>query len=426
MYYDHLLKPVELEFRNRTREFARSVDAELLRRMDRNEIEFPKELFKEMGRRCLLGARFPGKYGGSNLSWVGEAAALEEIGVLGSAATCVYSMPSIVGEALNKFGTDEQKGKYLKPLLAGDVWAAEALTEPRGGSDFFGATCTARLDGNDFILNGHKRFIVGAKGADFFLVYCRTNFDPQAGKYARISLLLVERDRGVEVGSLYGLLGSRGTGTGRVVFKDVRVPRRNLVGGLNEGALIFNTMMVPERFGSVAAIGMARAALEVAVRYTDRRVTFGQKIRKWQGVSFQVADAITKLDAARGLYYIAASHLDAGLDSRRLVSEAKHFATDINWQVCNIAMVIMGGISYTDVYPVEKFVRDARLGQIWTGTENVMRMLIQHEYYNELLSRGDQCRAIEQDATNTLGMNEFEKVYADEDQEKLSNLPPLD
>jgi alkylation response protein AidB-like acyl-CoA dehydrogenase len=222
------------------------------------------------------------------------------------------------------------------------------------------------------------------------------------------------------------LLGSRGTGTGRVVFKDVRVPRRNLVGGLNEGALIFNTMMVPERFGSVAAIGMARAALEVAVRYTDRRVTFGQKIRKWQGVSFQVADAITKLDAARGLYYIAASHLDAGLDSRRLVSEAKHFATDINWQVCNIAMVIMGGISYTDVYPVEKFVRDARLGQIWTGTENVMRMLIQHEYYNELLSRGDQCRAIEQDATNTLGMNEFEKVYADEDQEKLSNLPPLD
>jgi acyl-CoA dehydrogenase len=103
-----------------------------------------------------------------------------------------------------------------------------------------------------------------------------------------------------------------------------------------------------------------------------------------------------------------------------IVSEAKHFATDINWQISNIAMVIMGGISYTDVYPVEKFVRDARLGQIWTGTENVMRMLIQHEYYKELLSRGDQCRAIEQDATNTLDMNEFEKVYADDVQEKLN------
>ena len=114
MYYDHLLKPAELEFRNRAREFARSVDAELLRRMDRNEIEFPRELIKEMGRRRLLGARFPGEYGGSDLSWVGEAAALEEIGVLGSAATCVYSMPSIVGEALNKFGADEQKEKYLK------------------------------------------------------------------------------------------------------------------------------------------------------------------------------------------------------------------------------------------------------------------------------------------------------------------------
>jgi alkylation response protein AidB-like acyl-CoA dehydrogenase len=183
-------------------------------------------------------------------------------------------------------------------------------------------------------------------------------------------------------------------------------------------------MMVPERFSSVGCIGLARAALEVAARYTDRRMAFGRKIRQWQGVSFPLADAVTKLDAARGLYYLAATHLDAGLDSRRLVSEAKHFGTTASWEVINQAMVAMGGISYTDIYPVEKYLRDARLIQIWTGTENVMRMLVQHEYYQELQSRPDVFRNYEADATNTLGMNEAEKVFIDGDQAVLNDVKP--
>jgi len=424
MFYDHLLKPAELEFRNEVREFVKGVSPELLRTMDLDQIEFPKELYKEMGKARLLGARFPKKYGGREMSWVGEMAAAEEIGVLGSAVVCVYTMPSIVGEGLNKFGSEEQKQKYLRPLLAGDLISAEALTEPRGGSDFFGATSAAKLEGDHFILNGQKRFTVGAKGADFFLVYCKTNFDPDAHKYKRLSVLLVDRDMGVQVDSLYGLLGSRGTGTGRLSFYNVKVPKENLLGGMGDGALIFNTMMVPERL-SGGTLGLARAALEVAARYTDKRMAFGKDIRHWQGVSFQVADAITKLDAARGIVYLAASHLDAGLDSRRLVSEAKHFATEACWQITNTAMVIMGGISYTDLYPVEKLVRDARLQQIWTGSENVMKMLIQHEYYKELLSQGDIYRSAEQDATNTRGMIEEEKVYSDADQEKLQTLAPV-
>ena len=426
MFYDHLLKPEELEYRNKVRQFVKGVSPELLRRMDLDQIEFPKEFYKEMGKEGLLGARFPKKYGGSGLSWVAEAAALEEIGVLGMALACVYSMPPIVGEGINKFGSEEQKQKYLKPLLAGDLVSAEALTEPRGGSDFFGATSAAKLEGNYFILNGQKRFTVGAKGADFFLVYCKTNFDPDAHKYRKLSVLLVDRDMGVQVDSLYGLLGSRGTGTGRLSFHGIKVPRENLLGGMNDGALIFNTMMVPERMTSaVGSLGLARAALEIATRYTDRRMAFGQEIRHWQGVSFEVADAITKLDAARGLVYLVASHLDAGLDSRRLVSEAKHFATEACWQITNTAMVIMGGISYTDLYPIEKMVRDARLAQIRTGSENVMRMLIQHEYYKELLSQGDIYRSSEQDATNTHGMIEEEKVYADTDQEKLQAMTAM-
>ncbi len=167
------------------------------------------------------------------MSWVAEVAATEEIGCLGMALACAFVMPSIVGEALNVFGTEEQKEKYLKPYIEGKLVAAEALTEPRGGSDFFGAMTRAELEGDHFILNGMKRFVVGAEGADFFLVYCKTNFDPNAHKYNRLSLLIVEKGPGVETEYLYGLLGCRGGGTGRLVFRGVKVPEENLVGELH-------------------------------------------------------------------------------------------------------------------------------------------------------------------------------------------------
>ena len=200
--------------------------------------------------------------------------ALEEIGVLGMSLGCLFSLVSIVGEALDVFGTDEQKKKYLEPLLKGKIFCAEALTEPRGGSDFFGATTTAVQKGDYYILNGQKRFVVGADGADIFLVYARTEGAP--GK--SISAFIVERDMGVEAKYIYGLLGTRGGGAGRLVFKDTKVPKENLVLGLNRGADVFNQMMIPERMTSAAgAVGLARAALEVATRYSDKRKAFGQQ-----------------------------------------------------------------------------------------------------------------------------------------------------
>jgi acyl-CoA dehydrogenase len=415
MLQDILLTDAELALKKEVRDFVKNeVSPDLTKKLDRDEIRYPREFVKSLGDRNLLGLRFQKKYGGRAQTWTGEIAALEEIGVLGTALGCAFAMPSIVGEALHTFGTEEQKEKFLKPMLRGDLISAEALTEPRGGSDFFGATTRAEFKNGYFTVRGQKRFVVAADGADFFIVYCNTN--PTGKPHERISLLLIEKDReGVEAKYLYGLLGTRGGGTGRLVFRDVKVPENNLIGGLNEGASIFNTMMVPERLTSAgASLGMGRAALEVAVRYSDRRKAFGQKIRSFQGVSFKVADAITQLDAARALTIAAGKSVDAGLPSaRRLVSEAKKCATDAAWNISNLSMQIIGGIGYTNVYPIEKMVRDARLIQIWTGTNDIMNLLIQHEFYREILNDRNPGRMIEVDAPE--GHMDDEKVYEDED-----------
>lgn len=406
--FDVLLSDEERRVRDEVRTFVRDrVPRKLLKDMDAERIRYPREFVEMLGAENLLGLRFPRAVGGRGLGWVAEMAALEEVGVLGSALGCAFAMPSIVGEALNFFGTPEQKERYLKPILAGGLVAAEALTEPRGGSDFFGATTTARPDGDSFVLNGAKRFVVGAEGADVFLVYAKT--DPEAKPHKSLSVLLVERAFGVEVHHVYGLMGTRGGGTGRIVFRDVRVPAANLVGPLHAGGEIFNRMMVPERMTSAGgALGAARAALEVATRYSNRRRAFGKPIREFQAVSFKIADSIALLDSARGLAWVAARHIDAGLDSRRLVSEAKKVATEAAWSIVNHAMQVLGGIGYTDVYPIERLLRDARLMMIWTGTNEIMNLLIQHEYYREVLERAPRVRDIEHDANEEAAA---EKVY---------------
>jgi acyl-CoA dehydrogenase len=407
--FNFLLTREEKELQEEVRRFVRDeVPSSLIRAMDVDQVKYPREYMKSLATQNLLGLRFSREWGGRGVKWTGEVAALEEIGVLGSGMSCLYSLVSICGEAIHHFGTPEQKGKYLKPTLEGNLCCAEALTEPRGGSDFFGATTVARKDGDHYILNGQKRFVVGADGADYFLVYAKTATD--AEPHRSISCFIVERDASVEVKHVYGLLGSRGGGTGRLYFRDTRVPAKNLVGPLNGGVLVFNRMMIPERLTTAAgALGMARCCLEIATRYSDRRKAFGETIRKFEAVSFKVADSIAKLDAARSLVYVTARHVDEGLDSRRMVSEAKKTSTEMLWEVVNHAMQVMGGIGYTNVYPIERFFRDARLQMIWTGTNEIMNLLIQHEFYKETLDRKSEVRDVERDATDLEG--EEEKVY---------------
>ena len=415
MFYDSMMTHEEKAIQAEVRAFVRDdVSPDLIRAMDKDEIEYPREYVAKLAEKNLLGLRFDPQWGGRGLPWTAEVIAEEEIGVLGTSLGCAFVMPSIVGEALHVFGTESQKEKFLKPVLQGRLICAEALTEPRGGSDFFGATTTAVLKDDHFIVNGQKRFVVGATEADVFLVYCRTNFDEKAHKYERISALLIERGPGVETEYQYGLMGTRGGGTGRLVFRNVRVPRENLISDMNTGSLVFHQMMIPERLTSAAASLGVRAGLDLALRYSDKRLAFGKAIRKYQGVNFMVADAITQLDAARAIVYMAARAVDTGApNARRLVSEAKKFATDAAWEIANKAMQIMGGIGYTEVYPIEKIVRDIRLTQIWTGTNEIMNLLIQHEYYKEILDSQKEFREVEMDARSPDGASE--KCYTDED-----------
>jgi alkylation response protein AidB-like acyl-CoA dehydrogenase len=400
MMFDYLLDEGEKAFWREVRGFVRNeVPSQKIREMDQGVIESGRWFVKKAGAHKLLGARFPEEFGGRNMSWVAEVAATEEVGVLGTSLGCAYVMPSIVGEAVNRFGTGDQKAKYLAPTLSGALYSAEALTEPRGGSDFFGATTSAVREGDHYILNGEKRFVVGAQDSDWFLVYTKTA--PEAPPHASMSCFIVERTFGVEVQNIYQLLGTRGGGTGRLVFRNVRVPRKNLIGELHGAYGIFNKMMVPERLLSAAgAVGAARAALEVAARYSTRRKAFGKTINSFEAVSFMVADSAAMLDASRSLCYTSARLADSGADARRLVSEAKKIATEFGWEIINKAMQIMGGIGYTTVYPIERLLRDGRLSMIWTGSNEIMNLLIQHEYYKELDAVSAQTRDVEDDALN--------------------------
>ncbi len=415
MAIDALMSEREKILREEVRDFVAWVPKQLLLDMDEDNIRYPKEFLQEAGRRNLLGLRFDPKWGGRGLPWTSELMALEEVGVLGTALGCLYALVSIVGEAIHVFGTDRQKEKYLKPMIEGKIGSAEGLTEPRGGSDFFGATTVARREGDTFYLNGQKRFIVGAEGADVLLIYAKVEgiSDPKKAMTA----FLVERGPGVTVEHLYGLMGTRGGGTGRLLFHDAPVPVENVLGGeagIGNGTRVFHQMMIPERLTSAgAAVGMARAAFEIAARYADKRTAFGRRIRDYEGVNFKVSESLTLLDAARTLNYAAGhavdTHQTSGGKVRRLVSEAKKFATDAAWTVVNHAMQILGGIGYTNIYPVERLLRDTRLITIWTGTNEIMNLVIQHEFYREFLKAFPQGRDLEGDAAGA--EYEEEKVY---------------
>jgi len=412
--FDHLLSEPVKKFREEVRDLVRWVPRKMILDMDQDRIQFPKEFLQEAGRRNLMGCRYPKCWGGRDMDWVATAMAMEEVGTLGYIFACIFGVGAeLVCDAIILHGSDAQKEKYVKPLLKGELFAAECLTEPRGGSDFFGTTTTAVKDGDDFILNGQKRFIVGAEGADYFLVYARTAAD--AKPHEALTCFIVDRGPGVETQYLYGLMGCRGGGAGRIVFKDVRVPKANVVGKLNGAYAVFNTMMIPERLGTAAmTIGAARPALDVATDYSSRRKAFGATINMFQGVSFQVAEAVMLLDAARSMVYATCKAVD-GCDSprriRRMVSETKKFVTESCQKAANNAMQVMGGIGYTNVFPVERIVRDLRLASIWTGTNEVMSMIIANEWYRDRMGKKTEAetRQWEMDAAEAHALDE--KIY---------------
>lgn len=414
--FDFLMSAEQRKLRDEAREFIRWVPRQMVLDMDRDIIKFPKEFLREAARRNLMGCRYPKEWGGRELDWVSTGIVMEEVGTIGYEFACVFGVGAeLVCDAIIQHGTDAQKEKYVRPLLKGDIFAAECLTEPRGGSDFFGATSKAENMGDHFLLNGQKRFIVGGEGADYFLVYARTNFEPHARPQEAITAFIVERGDGVETKYLYNLMGCRGGGTARLVFRNVRVPKENVLGRINGAYEVFNTMMIPERLGTaIMTIGSARVALEIATRYTTRRKAFGQTINTFQGVSFQVAEAATLLDAARSLGYTTCRAVDAGIETnrvRRMISESKKFITESCQKVVHSAMQVVGGIGYTNVFPLERIYRDIRLATIWTGTSEVMSMITAHEWYRECLKAQAEAKTRDFEADAEEAFAADEKIF---------------
>ncbi len=413
--FDHLLSDESKKIRDEARDLVKWVPRQMILDMDQDKIQFPKEFLREAGRRNLMGCRYPRKWGGRGMDWLTTVAVMEEVGTLGYIFACTFGVGAeLVCDAIIQHGTDEQKEKYVKPLLQGELFAAECLTEPRGGSDFFGTTTFAEDKGDHFLVNGEKRFIVGAEGADYFLVYAKTN--PDAKPHEALTCLIVDRDAGVETKYLYGLMGCRGGGAGRVVFKDAKVPKTNVVGTVNNAYAVFKTMMIPERLGTAAmTIGSAKPALDIATGYTTRRKAFGTTINNFQGVSFQVAEAAMLLDASRSLIYTTARAVDTKAEAgkvRRMISEAKKFVTESCQKAVHNAMQVMGGIGYTNIYPIERITRDLRLASIWTGSNEVMSMIIAHEWYQQhsrTIKKAEAVRDYEQDAIESEAPDE--KIY---------------
>ena len=413
--FDFTMTEEQKRLRDEARAFTKWVPRQLILDMDAEKIQFPHEYLAEAGRRNLLGIRLPKEYGGRGLSWVDDSIVAEEIGVASYSLACLWGVGAdIVCEAICEFGCEELKQKVVVPLLKGETFAAEGLTEPRGGSDFFGATTYATPDGDDWIINGQKRFIVGAEGADWFLVYAVTA--PDAPPHKRMTAFIVPRTDGVESKYIYGLMGVRGGGAGRLMLRDVRVPERYALNGINGGYDVFVRMMIPERLGTAAmTLGSVRPAIEIATRYTAKRKAFGMPIQAFQAVGFKVADCAMMLDAARSMVYSTCLAVDSGTVHagriRRMVSQSKKFVTESAWEIANKCMQVVGGIGYTNVYPLERIVRDIRLSMIWVGSNEIMQLIIQNEWYKEyfkVLSKED-VRDVEADAVNA--GEEEEKVY---------------
>ena len=410
--HDFLLTPDQLVLRDQVRAFVRSIPRQLILDMDADKIQFPTEFLREAGRLNLMGCRYPKALGGRDFDWVTASAVMEEVGALGYIFACVFGVGAeLVCDAIVKHGTAEQCERYVKPLLRGEIFAAECLTEPRGGSDFFGTSTVAIDKGDHFLLSGQKRFIVGGTAADYFLVYART--DPDAPPHKGITAFLVDRSPGVSTDYVYGLMGCRGGGASRVVFRDVKVPKANILGTLNGGVAVFNTMMVPERLGTAAmTIGAARPALDLATDYAQKRKAFGKPIHEFQGVSFQLAQGAMLLDASRAMVHMTSLAVDRGEPSgrvRRLVSETKKFVTESCQQAANHAMQVMGGIGYTNIYPIERIVRDLRLASIWTGTNEVMASITATEWLKEHKIARTKVRDPELDAAESGALDE--KIY---------------
>ena len=361
--------------RKMVRDFAKNEVAPTAAERDEEE-RFDKGLFDKMAELGLTGIPWPEEYGGIGSDYVAYCIAVEELSrVCASTGVTLSAHTSLASWPIFKFGTEEQKQRYLRPLATGEKIGAYGLTEPGSGSDYGAMRTTARRDGDDYILNGSKIFITNGGVADTYVVFALT--DPEK-KQKGTSAFIIEKDfEGFSVGKKEKKLGIRSSPTTEIIFEECRVPKENLLGEEGDGFKIAMMTLDGGRNGIAAqAVGIAQGALDAATEYAKERVQFGKPISAQQGVGFKLADMATSVEAARLLTYQAAWLESQGLPYGKESAMSKLFAGDAAMRVTTDAVQIFGGYGYTKDYPVERFMRDAKITQIYEGTQEIQRLVI--------------------------------------------------
>jgi alkylation response protein AidB-like acyl-CoA dehydrogenase len=373
----------ELKFQNEVRNFVQKTLASAAEDIEQGKLE-AWDIIRKFGKAGYLGSRYPPEYGGTGKGLMYEVLVTEEICAvhagfdMARVASCI-----LFAHPVFEFGTETQKKRYLTPVAKGQKIGALGITEPNVGSDVAGTETRAEKRGDHYVINGEKRFITNGPIADYLLCYTIT--DPKVKAKQGMTAFIVEtKSKGFEVVEEYELMGMHGAHVGHLALKDLEVSEDQILGELNGGFRVVMAGLDAERTILAAEMnGVARAAMEEAVHYSNHRVQFRRKIREFEGVSFKIADMAMKLEAARLLTFKAARMIDAGKPATKDAAIAKLYACEKAIETATEALQVLGGIGYTKQRPVERFLRDARLMTIGGGTAEILRYLIQREVFRE-------------------------------------------
>jgi len=373
----------ENAFRKELREFIEAEIAPHVKDIEENN-RYPRELIKKMGDAGYLAVFHPPEYGGSGKGLSSEIIVCEELSAV-SPAMDMGRMSSVTlfGAPLRRYATEEQKQTYLAPVIKGEKIGAIGITEPDVGSDTAGMKTRAVKEGDEYIINGEKKFITNGSQADYICLFAITNPDvhPKDGMSA---FIFPTDTKGFSVVEDHQMMGMSGARVSQLKFADCRIPAENLVGEENIGFKVLMDELDSERTAIAAeAVGYCRKPFEEAVKWSCERIQFDRPIRYFEGVSFKVAEMATKIEAARLLVLKAARMYDKGMKITKEAAMAKIFATEAAFDVAHNALQVLGGNGYTKNYQTEQFLRDSRIMMIGGGTAEILRFLIQREIYKE-------------------------------------------
>ena len=364
-------------FRDTIRDFAANEVEPLIEEYEAKE-DFPKELFPKLGEMGFLGIVFPEQYGGVGMDKITDCIFSEEMGKVNAGMTmCINAHVGLSMFPIYKFGTDEQKEKYLIPGIEGKLIGSLGLTEPNAGSDARSIRSQAVKEGDKYILNGTKTWITNGNMCDYSIIAAYTD---KTKKGEGISLFIVDKDSpGFKVGAKIHKLGHKAADTGELIFENCEVPEENLLVGQGGFSSAMGTLLGARITHAAKSVGIAQAALDYALQYSKEREAFGRPISKFQGISFKLADMAVKVEAARLMVYKAAWLYSNDKKCIKEASMAKLYAAEVVQSVTTEAVQVLGGYGYGVEYPVERYYRDAKLASLTEGTSEVQKIVISRE-----------------------------------------------